>query len=124
MSNLKLKAQHISKAKKELKDLIVEILKTHRRSSATKEGKYTLTERSGDLFREIQPEFKLDKNKLVMEVRMMEYYEWLDGGTSKMKGWFFSEEIMDSVKLEKLSEDLLYDMVDGKILDIISNIKK
>lgn len=124
MSNLKLKSKSISNAKKELQDLILEILKTHKRSTAKKTGGYTIEARSGNLFREIQPSFRLDNKKLVMEVKMMDYYQFLDAGTSKMKGWFFSEEIMDSKKLEKLTEDLLYDAIDGKILDMISDIQK
>jgi hypothetical protein len=121
---LKLKQKNISDAKKKLKELILKVLKTHPRSTPTREGKRTITERSGNLFKEIYPDFKIEKDKLVMEVKMMEYFEWLDGGTSKMDGWFFSEEIMDSKELEQISEDLLFDLVEGKILDMISDIKK
>ena len=124
MSNLKLKAKAVSDAKKRLKDLIEKILKTHPRSTPKKDGGKTLTKRSGNLFREIKPEFKITNSKLVMEVRMMDYYQWLDGGTSKMKGWFFSEEIMDSKDLEDLTEKLMFDTVENKIIDMISDINK
>lgn len=121
---MKLKSKDVAVAKRELQKLIRHILETHKRGTAKVNGGFTVEKRTGNLFREIQPDFKLDNNKLVMEVSMMDYYQYLDAGTSKMRGWFFSEEIMDSKELEKLTEDLLYSTVEGKILDMISNIKK
>lgn len=127
MKKLKINTKEKSDARRDLQKLIQKVLRKTRRTQATVEGKHTLTKRSGDLFgtlQNIQPEFKLDGDKLVMEVSMMEYYKYLDEGTSKMPGWFFSEEIMDSKELENLAEALLYSMVDRQILDMASVIKK
>lgn len=128
MKKLKINTKEKSDARRDLQKLIQKVLRKTRRTQATVEGKYTLTKRSGDLFgtlQNIQPEFKLDGDKLVMEVSMMEYYKYLDEGTKNIKpGWFFSEEIMDSKELENLAEALLYSMVDRQILDMASVIKK
>jgi hypothetical protein len=125
MSKLKLKSRNKSIAKRKITKLILNVLKTHRRGTPTKkEGKWTITKRTGELFKNIKPEFKLESNDLTIEVNMMEYYEWLDGGTSKMDGWFFSEEIMDSNEIIKIGEDLIGDTLESSILDMVSNINK
>lgn len=106
--------------------LIRKILKETERDTPKKDGSgRRITKRTGNLFKEVKPEITTTSNgNVVIEVKMMNYYQWLDAGTSKMDGWFFSEEIMDSKELEQISEDLLFDLVEGKILDMISDIKK
>lgn len=113
-----------NKAKAELIKLIRKILKEHPRDTPKKDGGRTITKRTGNLFREIDPTFKITDKKIVMEVRMMDYYKWLDAGTSKMEGWFFSEEIMDSQKILDITENLIADGVEERLLDMISDINK
>jgi hypothetical protein len=124
MSKLKIKSKEISNAKRELQKLIENILKTHERSKPTTEGKKTLTKRSGNLFNQIKPSFSLSGDKVVMEVQMMEYYKYLDEGTKHIEPWFFSEEIMDSSKLEDITEKLVIGSIEETLTDMISNIQK
>jgi len=55
---------------------------------------------------------------------MMEYYKYLDEGTSRIQPWFFSEEIMNDSQLMKISEDLLGSAVEETIFDMVSKINK
>lgn len=121
---MKLKSKDISNAKTQLAKLIKRILKTHPRSKAKLNGKHVVEKKSGDLFREIQPQFSIKDGKLIMEVRMMEYYKWLDEGTKNIEGWYFSEEIMDSKDIAKLTENLVQGTILGRIDEMISTIQK
>jgi hypothetical protein len=124
MAKVKLKSSQVSKAKGQLKKLIEDILKNHKRSKKTYKGVNTLTKGTGNLFREIQPNFVVKEGKIVMEVYMMDYYKYLDEGTKTIEPWFFSEEIMDSAEISKITEDLVLGAVEGQILDIFSKLKK
>lgn len=125
MRRVKLKGPKVNKAKRKLRELILEVLKTHERSKPVKRtGRRTITKDTGNLFRNIKPKFSMDGSQLVMEVEMMEYYQWLDAGTEKIEPWFFSEEIMDSQKLIDLGEELLGDTIEETIFDMISSINK
>jgi hypothetical protein len=113
------------KARDKMINLIRKVLKEHPRRKPKKDGSGTrITPRTGNLFKEIKPEIKIGGDKIGIEVRMMDYYQWLDGGTSKMDGWFFSEEIMNSKEIADISEELIGDALDDVILDMISNINK
>ena len=59
-----------------------------------------------------------------MQVYMMDYYKYLDEGTKTIEPWFFSEAIMDSAEIGKITEDLVLGAVEGQILDIFSKLKK
>ena len=125
MRKLKLKGPQVNRAKKRLRNLILEILKTHPRTKPVKRtGKRTITKDTGNLFKNIKPKFMLDGKSLTMEVSMMEYYQWLDAGTEKIQPWFFTEEIMDSSDLINITEELLGDMVEERLFDMLSSIKK
>lgn len=125
MRRVKLKGPKVNKAKRKLRELILEVLKTHERGKPVKRtGRRTITKDTGNLFKNIKPKFSMDGKELVMEVEMMEYYQWLDAGTKKIEPWFFSEEIMDSQKLIDLSEELLGDTIEETIFDMISSINK
>jgi hypothetical protein len=112
------------KARDKMINLIRKILKEHPRDTPKKDGGRTITKRTGNLFKEIKPTIKITDKKLIMEVRMMDYYQWLDAGTSKMDGWFFSEEIMDSKELIDITEELMADSLEERLLDMISDINK
>lgn len=121
---MKLKSKDISNAKSDLVKLIRKILETHKRSKAKANGKNVVEKKSGNLFREIRPTFSIKDSKLVMQVEMMEYYKYLDEGTKNIEGWFFSEAIMDSKEIDKLTTDLVEGTILGRLDDMISNIKK
>lgn len=114
----------VNDAKKDLQKLIRKILETHRRSKKTYLGKHTLTEQSGDLFRNIKPNFKLSGQKIIMEVQMMEYYKYLDEGTKHIEPWFFSEEIMMSDDIIKITEDVVGFTVEQTLFDMVSKFNK
>lgn len=114
----------VNDAKKDLQKLIRKILETHRRSKKTYLGKHTLTEQSGDLFRKIKPNFKLSGQKIIMEVQMMEYYKYLDEGTEHIEPWFFSEEIMVSDDIIKITEDVVGFTVEQTLFDMVSKFNK
>jgi hypothetical protein len=119
---LKIKSR---KVRDKLINLIRKILKEHPRDTPKKDGSgYKITKRTGNLFGEIKPTIKITEKKLVMEVRMMDYYQWLDSGTSKMDGWFFSEEIMSSKELRDITEELMAESIEGRLLDMVSEINK
>ena len=125
MRKIKLKGPGVNKAKRKLRELILDILKTHQRSKPVKRtGKRTITKDTGNLFKNIKPKFLIDGKSLTMEVAMMEYYQWLDAGTEKIEPWFFSEEIMDSQDLADLGEELLGDAIEETLFDMLSSIKK
>ena len=124
MAKVKLKSSQISKAKGQLKKLIEDILKTHKRSKKTYKGVNTLTKGTGNLFQQVQPEFSIKDGKIVMQVYMMDYYKYLDEGTKTIEPWFFSEAIMDSAEISKITENLVLGTVEGQILDMFSKLKK
>lgn len=108
--------------------LIQKTLRTKTRATPTYLGRHKLTKGTGNLFgslKNIKPQFKMSGgDNLNIEVDMMEYYQWLDAGTEHIEGWFFSEEIMDSRELGDIADELLLIIVDDKILDIQSKIKR
>ena len=114
----------VNDAKKDLQKLIRKILETHKRSKKTYLGKHTLTKQSGDLFRNIKPNFKLSGGKMIMEVQMMEYYKYLDEGTEHIKPWFFSEEIMNSNDIIKITEDIVELTVEETLFNMVSKFNK
>jgi len=124
MAKVKLKAAQVSRAKGQLQKLIRKILEETKRDKPTYKGVRTITKGTGNLFREIQPNFVVKEGRIVMEVYMMDYYQWLDAGTKTIDPWFFSEEIMDSAEITKITEDLVLGAIEGQILDIFSTIKK
>jgi len=122
---LKIKNKVKNNATNGLIKIIRKILKKHGRAGKpTYLGKQTLTKQSGNLFREIKPNFKISNNRVVWDVEMMEYYKYLDEGTSRIQPWFFSEEIMNDSQLMKISEDLLGSAVEETIFDMVSKINK
>lgn len=126
MAGKKLKLDSVGKrkAEKKLVLLIEKILKTHQRSKPTYKGVRTITKDTGNLFRNIKPHFILSGNTLNVDIQMMEYYKWLDAGTKDIDPWFFTEELMDSSELLQIMDELVYDGVENKILDMISDIEK
>ena len=121
---LKLPTRYVNQAKGDLIKLIKKILQTHPRATATYLGKRTLTKHTGNLFKEIQPKFKINDKKVIIEVAMMDYYKFLDEGTKWIKPWYFSEEIMNEADLTKISSDLVAFTVVETLTDMVSKINK
>lgn len=122
--NIKIKATEKKRAEKRIAELIKRILEKTPRSTATYKGKRTITPNSYDLFNNIKPTITLNNSVLNVDVRMMEYYKYLDAGTVHIKPWFFTEEIMDDPELLDIMNDLVFDSVDERLIDMISNIEK
>ena len=121
---IKLSSVAKRKAEKELVILIRKVLENHKRSKKTYKGVNTITKDTGNLFRNIKPILTLNNSVLNIDVQMMNYYQWLDAGTKDIEPWFFTEEIMDSPELLEIMDELIFDGVENKLLDMISSIEK
>jgi len=122
--NLKLDSIAKRRAEKKIAELILKILEKTQRSTPTYKGVRTITKDTGNLFRNIKPKITINNKVLNVDVEMMNYYQFLDAGTTNIEPWFFTEEIMDDPELLKIMDDLVYDSVDEKLIDMISKINK
>ena len=110
----------LNEANRKVYHIIQKVIDTKRRSS---DGK-RLKRRTGNLRSEIKPFFKLEDKKLVVDVEVMEYYQYLDEGTRRIYPWFLSEEIMDNEEMIELIQNLLKKGVEGAVLGMVSKINK
>ena len=111
----------INKANRKLYALIQRVILTKRRES---DGK-VLKVRTGRLKRNIRPLLSIDNdNNLIVDMEVMEYYQYLDEGTRRIKPWFLSEEIMDSEEFEEIVEDLYFEGFQDAIFDAVSKFSK
>lgn len=111
--------KQLNRANREAVKIIQRIIKTKSRSS---DGK-RIQKRTGNLLRNIKPIFKVKNNQLVIDVEVMEYYQYLDEGTRRIKPWFLTEEIMEDEEFLEIIEDLATDSLEGAIVDAVSKIK-
>lgn len=109
----------LRRANREAVKIIRRIIKTKKRPS---DGK-RIQKRTGDLLSNIKPLFKISNKQLVIDVEVMEYYQYLDEGTRRIKPWFLTEEIMEDEEFLEIIEDLAVDGLEGAVVDALSNIK-
>jgi hypothetical protein len=101
----------IKRVDRELKDLMLNIIKT-KRGGRTKGGKAapatTLRRVTGNLQRQIKPVIKVKKNELVIDIEVVKYYQWLDEGSEKIKRpWFLTKEFTEHKKFLSSIEKLV-----------------
>jgi hypothetical protein len=124
---LKYKSADLRKAEKEIVKRVKELVFSTRRDTAKKNGKYVIEKQTGDLERSITGNknfIKPDKKgNLSIDLKVMEYYVFLDEGTSKMKGWFLTEAIFEDDEVRKAIKELQVKTTKRAILNVLSDIK-
>jgi len=124
---LKYKAADLRKLEKEIVKRVKELVFSTRRNTAKKNGKYVIEKQTGDLERSITGNknfIKPDKKgNLSIDLKVMEYYVFLDEGTSKMKGWFLTEAIFEDDEVRKAIKELQQKTTKRAILNVLSDIK-
>jgi hypothetical protein len=90
----------IRKADKEIKETLQNIIDTKIGGTTVggrKAPSRKLNKISGNLRNNIKPIIVVKNNELFIDVEVMEYYKWLDVGSSKIKNpWFLTEELVGS----------------------------
>lgn len=113
MANKKIKypPNALRKADKEIKDLMKKIIETKRGGTTIKGAKgpsRTLNSISGDLKTRIKPVIKVKNGELVIDIEMVEYYQYLDKGTDRIKNpWFLTDELTSHIKFISSIEKLI-----------------
>jgi hypothetical protein len=124
---LKYKSADLRKLEKEIVKRVKELVFSTRRNTAKKNNKYVIEKQTGDLERSITGNknfIKPDKKgNLSIDLKVMEYYVFLDEGTSKMKGWFLTEAIFEDDEVRKAIKDLQVKTTKRAILNVLSDIK-
>jgi len=110
MGKIKYSPSAIKKCDKEIKRILQSIIE-NKKGGTTKNGiigpSRKLREISGDLKRNIKPIIKVVGNELLIDVEVMEYYQYLDLGTDRIKKpWFLTNELTSNkeflMSIEKL----------------------
>ena len=124
---LKYKSADLRKLEKEIVKRVKELVFSTRRNTAKKNNKYVIEKQTGDLERSITGNknfIKPDKKgNLSIDLKVMEYYVFLDEGTSKMKGWFLTEAIFEDDEVRKAIKELQQKTTKRAILNVLSDIK-
>lgn len=120
MKELEYSKADLRKADREVFLLVQEVIKTKRRDS---DGK-VLKKRTGNLLSNIKPVFKVKAGELYVDIKVMEYYQYLDEGTKRIEPWFLTEEIMGDPKMSKIIKDLVGEATKRAYIELISEINK
>lgn len=117
---MKIKSSAIRRANKDIKRILVKIIDTKRRSS---DG-HTIQKRTGNLRKNIKPLIDIEGSELVVDIQVMEYYQYLDEGTRRIKPWFLTEELFDNEEFQTILQNLVAEGIEGSIVDVVSKFKK
>jgi hypothetical protein len=120
MKELKYTNRDLRKADREVFKLVQDVIKTKRRDG---DGK-VLQKRTGNLLSNIKPVFKVKGGELYVDIKVMEYYQYLDEGTKRIQPWFLTEEIMGDPKMGKIIKDLIGEATKRAYVELISDINK
>jgi len=113
---MRFKNSEIRKANSKIKRILVSIIDSKRRSS---DG-HTIRKRTGNLRRNIKPLIEVDSGELVVDIQVMEYYQYLDVGTRRIQPWFLTEELFENEDFQKVLQDLVGDAIESSIIDVVS----
>lgn len=116
----------IKQAEKKLKQLMIKVIK-NTKGGRTKDGKKAqasvLKKISGDLRKNINPIIYVDNNVLKLNMEMMEYYQYLDEGTTKIKyPWFLTKEFTESKEFRTIINELYRKTLEGFVFNMTSNL--
>ena len=116
----------IKKADREIKELMIDIIKKKIGGTTTngmKTQSRVLNKISGDLLKKIKPVIKVNKRtgeiEIVLEV--MEYFQYLDEGTRRIKHpWFLTDDFMNRTEFLETIQNLFEVGFENLILDTVS----
>ena len=119
----------IRKADKEIKKLMQDIIEKKMGGTTTKKKttpKRTLNKVSGNLHRNVKPVIRAKSNgELFIDVEVMEYYQYLDEGTKRIKNpWFLTEELMNKSEFLDAITDLTREGFEETIIEVFSKLPK
>jgi hypothetical protein len=78
---------------------------------------------SGNLLNNINPVVKVINDKLIIDLEVVEYYQWLDTGSSKIKNpWFLTDEFINNIKVVESIERLTKAGIEFTIQEML-NVK-
>lgn len=101
----------IDKLNKAVTQEILNIIKTKRGGKRNKPAE----KRTGKL-RQTKALLTFDGKNVEFDLDVIEYYQYLDQGTRRIKkAWFYTDEIINSPKIQKLISEFLLDYFKEKI---------
>ena len=110
--------KEIKEANKKLDKLVKKIILNKRR----KFDGHKLQVRTGDLSTNIKSDIKIIDNNIIADVKVVDYFKWLDGGTKRIKPWALSDAIMDDPDFEELLTPIITEQIEGAIFKSIDRI--
>lgn len=121
----------LKRADKKLKALLLHIVDT-KKGGTTKDGKKgpsrKLNENSGDLKRSIKKAgniIEVKDGKLFIRIKVIEYFQYIDQGTSKIKHpWFITDEFTSHPDFREAMEELVTAGLQEEVFEIISESNK
>lgn len=120
------------KARRELQNYILQeieaIVFSTRRPRRKVEGGHYIEDDSGDLRRSIRRNrnfIKVDKNgKIVIDIKVMEYYKYLDDERRSELNWYLSEAIFEDKNIREKIRELQAESGKRTMIKVLKNIKK
>lgn len=121
----------LKRADKKLKALLLHIVDT-KKGGTTNNGKKgpsrKLNEISGDLKRSIKKAgniIEVKDSKLFIRIKVVEYFQYIDQGTSKIKNpWFITDEFTSHPDFTEAMEELITAGLQEEVFEIISESNK
>lgn len=124
--NVEYNRSDIRRVERQMIKRVKEIVFSTRRDTPKRNGKYVIERRTGDLDASIRRNTNFietdKKGNITINLKVMNYFIYLDEGTSKMDGWYLTEAIFDDREIRKLFKDLQEKTFRKAILEITSDI--
>jgi len=79
---------------------------------------------TGDMLRSIDPVFKDRRDKVLIELGAIYYYEYVDQGTRTIKARNITSDVLDSKAFLKIVEDLMFEIEDLEVDLMLSKLGK
>lgn len=123
---IKYSQKAINKCNNEIKALMLKIIET-KIGGTTKKGKSgparVLNSSSGDLKRNIKPVIEVKGDELFINIEMVEYYQYLDEGTKRIKKpWFLTDELMNQSEFLDSIAELTRSGIEETIIEVFSKL--
>jgi hypothetical protein len=125
---LEYKGTDLRTADKAIKKLLQKIIET-KRGGTTKDGNKassrTLNKKSGKLYKNIKPIIKVVDDELLIDIKVMEYYQYLDEGTERIKyPWFLTGELIEKAEFLDIIDELYAKGIKNSLIKTLSEITK
>jgi poly(3-hydroxyalkanoate) synthetase len=129
MSETKIKypPSAVKRADKKLKALLLRIIETKKGGTTTggkKTPSRTLNEDTGELKRSVKNAgniIEIKKGKIFIQIKVVEYYQYLDTGSKKIKNpWFLTEEFTNHKDFKEAIEELVAAGLENEIVEVLS----